>query len=270
MLYKYNVSIISAAIRKQNWMKFYLGMSEAIGKYSFEWIITGPTEPEQELLDKPNVKYVKCYGHPTRCTQMSSLIAEGELIYWVCDDGIFIEDGLELALDLWYNTGSRKTEIIMKYLEGDHPNMPDMTSSGLGYWHAWFHDSLKRNSIPKHYMTASNGMLNLDYFRELGGFDCRFVHVNMCCHDLSFRIQHDGGNLLLAPKHIVWQTWRSGEGGIIVDAYYETDQPLFDSIYEDDQILETRKYLDYHNWIYNSEPVWLRRFDKPNMKVKPT
>ena len=268
-MYKYNLSVISPATRKENWMNFYLGMSEAIGKYSFEWIIAGPIEPEPELLNKPNVKYVKDYGHPTRCTQIASLIAEGELIAWESDDGTFIEDGLELAVQLWYGTNNPKAQIILKYLEGPSPNMPDMTASGLGYWHAWFHDDLKKESIPKHYMIAPIGMLSLDYFKNMGGFDCRFENINMCCIDLSFRIQHDGGNLYLPPKHTMWNTWSSGAGGIIVEAYFDHDKPLFDNIYKDDQILETRRYLDYYNWLYNTEPVWSRRFDQPNMRIKP-
>jgi hypothetical protein len=263
LYHKYNVSIISPAIRKEKWMDFYLGMAQAIGKYSFEWILTGPIEPDKELLNKPNVKHVKDYGHPTRCTQIASIVAEGELLGWESDDGIFIENGLELAVDMWYQSGNPKNQVILKYLEGPHPNMPDMTASGLGYWHAWFHDGLKFAGIPKHYMCAGLGMLQTEYFRKLGGFDCRFENINMCCHDLSFRIQHDGGQLLLPPKHIMWNEWSSENGGIIVDAYNEQDFPLFKRLYNQSDILTHRIYLDYNNWMYNSSPVWARRFDLP-------
>lgn len=269
MSHKYNVTIVSPATRKENWLNFYEGIKEAIGKYSFEWILAGPIEPQPELLQKENVKWIKDYGHPTRCTQIASIYAEGELITWESDDGTFLENGLELAIDLWYNIGNTKSQIIMKYLEGPHPNMPDMTASGLGYWHAWFHDGLKYESIPPYYMIAPLGMLSLSYFRKMGGFDCRFENINMCCNDLSFRIQHDGGQLYIPPKHITWHTWSSGKGGIIVDSFFEHDEPLFDSIYKQDNILDTRTYLDYNNWMYNTEPVWARRFTNPEIKVKP-
>jgi len=102
----------------------------------------------------------------------------------------------------------------------------------------------------------------------MGGFDCRFENINMCCNDLSFRIQHDGGNLHLPPKHIMWNGL-SVVGGIILESFFEHDKSLFDSIYKNDNILDTRRYLDYYNWVYNTDPVWSRRFYQPTIRVQP-
>ena len=270
IMYKYNVSIIIPGTRHEQWVNLYDSLKKAIGKYSFELIIVGPLKPDNELLEKDNFQYIPDYGHPARCTQIGSLACSGELMTWGSDDGTFLEDGLELAIDLWYQNNNPKDQVILKYLEGPHPYMPDMTDTGLGYWHAWFHDDLKLASIPKHYMVAPIGLMTLEYFRFMGGFDCEFENINMCCNDLAFRIQYDGGQLHLPPKHVTWHTWSSGDGGIVVESFHEHDNPLFKKIYSDDKILENRRYLDYNNWIYNTEPIWLRRFDIPNMRVKPT
>ena len=111
-------------------------------------------------------------------------------------------------------------------------------------------------------------MLQTEYFRELGGFDCRFENINMCCHDLSFRIQHNGGQLLLPPKHIMWNEWSSEHGGIIVDSYFEHDFPLFKNMYEQEDLLNHRSKLDYYNWMYNASPVWERRFNQPEQMIE--
>jgi len=266
---KYNLSVVMPGIRKANWDIIYDDLQHVIGKYSFELVIAGPIEPTKEFLEKPNTKYIRDFGHPSRCTQIATNICEGELFMWSSDDGKFLDNGLEPAIDLWYQAGNEKNEIIMKYFEGQHPNQPDMTASGIGYWHAWFHNNLHLDSIPKHYRIAPVGMLNLNYFKSIGGLDCRFENNNMNVIDLCFRLQHDGGQMILPPNPIAWYSWSSGNGGILVDAYFQNDQPLFDSIYKDNiNILEERKVIDYNNWIYNSNPIWQRRFLDPGIKVQ--
>jgi hypothetical protein len=111
-------------------------------------------------------------------------------------------------------------------------------------------------------MIAPVGMYHLDYFKELGGWDCRFEHLNMCNHDLAFRLQNDGGKLILSPVEVLqcsWVPWNGGDGSWIPikRAFFEVDLPLLTSIYSTNQ--SNRIKIDFDNW--KSAPCkWEKRF----------
>jgi hypothetical protein len=102
-------------------------------------------------------------------------------------------------------------------------------------------------------------MYKLNYFRELGGFDCRWEHLNMNTHDLAFRAQRDGSKFHFSPNLVLTCDWNPGEGDHIPvqHAYHMNDAPLFREVYMKDQ--SERIHIDYYNWM-KSDPVWKRRF----------
>ena len=94
---------------------------------------------------------------------------------------------------------------------------------------------------------ANIAMYYLDYYKEVGGIDCRFEHVNMNCNDLAFRIQAAGGKIYPSPDIVIKQTnistknesvhrlpigmtiKKTPKEGLpaIERAYHENDYPLF-------------------------------------------
>jgi hypothetical protein len=102
-------------------------------------------------------------------------------------------------------------------------------------------------------------MYKLNYFRELGGFDCRWEHLNMNTHDLAFRAQRDGSKFHFSPNLVLTCDWNPGEGDHVPVqmAYHANDAPLFREVYMQDQ--SERIKIDYQNWM-KSDPVWKRRF----------
>ena len=109
-------------------------------------------------------------------------------------------------------------------------------------------------------------MYYLDFFREIGGLDCRFEHVNMNCNDLAFRIQANGGTIHPSPDIVIRQTNEPSTNPAqspVEEAYHKNDYPLFQAIYSDPYGATERIYLDYNNWKLTDE-VWQRRFGSRN------
>jgi len=254
---KYDVSICLPAYRTHFWERLYNTASEAVGPdYTWEMVLVGPNEPPTQLASKSNFKFFKDYGSPSRCGQIATALAEGELMMWGSDDGFFIKDSIKRCIDVHKHL-PYKDIMIVKYAEGANYTGQCHHSS---YWKAWTHDDLKLPGIPKDYMITLLAMYKLEYFRELGGFDCRFEHLNMNTHDLAFRAQRNGSKIHFSPNLVLSCDWNAGAGNDhapLHSAHFENDNPLFHEMYTKDQ--SDRINIDYFNWT-KSDPVWKRRF----------
>lgn len=248
-----DLSIVLPGIRRQNWRALYESAKESVGKsYSFEMIIVGPGKAPEDLIED-NFKFIEDYGAPARCAQIGVIDAKGTIMTWASDDGVFLPGALERCLDFMIGSANRKEGIIIRYREGG--NFPDDS-----YWKAWTHADLRLPGVNKAYKIAPVGMYFTDYFKEVGGWDCRYEHLNMCCHDLAFRIQNDGGELYQSPTEVLSCTWtpHSIEQIPVMRAYHENDLPLWNEMYFKDQSLRVK--IDYNNW-RGSPAIWTKRFE---------
>ena len=254
---KYDVSICLPAHRVELWERLYNSAVAAVGSYTWEMIIVGPNDPPSSLMEKRNFKFFKDFGHPTRCAQIATTLAEGELMMWASDDGFFMPDSIKNCVDL-HKQNDKKDLIIVRYSEGNgHSGQmpPD------DYWKAWTHADQRLPGIPEDFLCVPVGMYNLEYFRELGGWDCRFEHLNMCTHDLAFRAQRAGSKVRMSPGLVLncdW-SWHWEDSKPIQDAYKMNDAPLFTDLYSQDQ--SDRIKIDYFNWT-SAASIWGRRFNK--------
>ncbi len=254
---KYDVSICMPAHRTHLWDEFYESAAKAVGPYSWEMILVGPNDPSESLSKKPNFKFFKDYGHPARCAQIATTLAEGELMMWGSDDGIWQPNSIRECISL-HKEHDEKDVIIIRYSEGVNFTgklPPD------DYWKPWTHPDQRLPGIPKEFWCAPVGMYNLNFFRELGGWDCRFEHLNMCCHDLAFRAQRAGGKVRMSPNLVLSCNWNPGVGDHIPvqEAYHANDAPLFAQLYGQNQ--DDRIKIDYFNWT-KAPAVWSRRFKR--------
>lgn len=248
------ISIILPGYRHANWKPLYDSAVESCNGVPFEMIIVGPKGNIPELENIPNFKFIEDYGSPVRCAQIAVSNATGRVMVWASDDGTFVKDALRQCYLLLMVSG-KKDGIITRYREGG--NFPDDS-----YWTVNYHSNLKLPGVPGHYKIAPVGMYYLDYFKKIGGWDCRYEHLNMCNHDLAFRVQNDGGQLHLSPTEVLtcsWVPWDGGDGSWIPvkRAYFEVDLPLFNSMYSVDQ--STRIKIDFNNW-KDSPAKWEKRF----------
>lgn len=249
----YDLTIIIPGIRTENWNALYQSTFASIGNFTWEMIFIGPVKPD---FSADNLSYVEDYSTPARCVQIASIFAKGKFLVWASDDGVFTPNGLEYALNTLINSGQEmKNQIAVKYLEG--PNFRgDESKMPNDYYRAHHHASLRLAGIPDGYKIAPVGMCATDLFREIGGLDTRFEHINMCCHDLSFRIQRDGGEVLLSPTIVL--NCDKQPSPVVEECYVANDLPLFDSIYNNPNALADR-HVVYNNW-KDTPPVWQRRF----------
>jgi len=253
--YAYDISICMPAHRTRLWQGLYESALRSVGRYKWQMILVGPTEPDSYFSDKRNFKFVKDFGTPARCAQIATALAEGEYMMWGSDDGFFVENAIKECIDL-HKTLKTEDVVCVRYSEGENHSgkmPPD------NYWKAWTHPDQRLPGIPEDYVCVPVGMYKTRFFRWLGGWDCRFEHLNMCCHDLAFRAQRKGGQVHLSPGLVMNCDWNPGRGDHIPvqQAYHANDAPLFTSIYATDQ--SDRIQIPYFNWM-DSPPVWVRRF----------
>ena len=170
---------------------------------------------------------------------------------WASDDGVFIEDSLDKCVSIM-DEGTNKDAVIIRYREGGNSPPDD-------YFRAHHHEDLRLPGVPESYKIAPVGMYNTSMFIELGGWDCRFEHLNMCCHDLAFRFQNMGGNFHISPTDVLDCTWdvHCEEWQPVGEAYRENDSILWKEMYSQDQ--SKRVNIDYNNWI-QAPAIWRRRF----------
>lgn len=254
------ISICVPSIRPEKWLGLYQSICRSIGSFSFEIIFVGPCEPPSEVSNLSNLKFISDYGNPTRCTQIGAIHSLGRLFTWVSDDGLYLDHTLSDCITQFLQQ-DEKDEMSIMYGEGNGFHLkPYFGNHPPAYWNAWYHD-MKNTSIPSHYKLAMLGLLHLNYFIELGGFDCRYEHINFSTHDLAFRIQNNGGNINLSPCHaIAFDCPPENERldyKAVRDAYILNDFPIFkrENMNKFDH---GRVYIDFDNW--KSAPDRWRRF----------
>ena len=83
------LSVFMPTIRSHLLQKWYDSLEKSCNKHLFEVVMCGPFQPPTSLLDKPNVKFIKDYGNPTRAAQIAAINCQGDFIYHVVDDIVF-------------------------------------------------------------------------------------------------------------------------------------------------------------------------------------
>lgn len=248
----YNITICIPSIRTERQADLYDSIKNSVENYSFELILVG-TSIHQNLVGLPNVKFILSYSAPARCAQIGFLLSESEIITWGSDDGRFQPKALKECIDLLLSK-TTKDGITIRYCEG-----PNFTGScpDDSYWTGYTHADQRLIGVNPSWKIAPVGMYYTETFYKLGGFDCRFEHLNMCCHDLAYRIQKNGGQIYLSPNLVINCDQNPGtqEHAPVQNAYFINDLPLWNSLYNKENNIIN---IDYDNW-KKAPSVW-RRF----------
>lgn len=252
---KYKLSICLPAFRTHLWQNYYNSIFNSVKQFDWELIFVGPNDPPAFFSNKSNFKFFKDFGNPARCGQIATTLAEGELMMWGSDDGLFTNNSIDECIKL-HDSISYKDVVATRYTEGRNYSGVPMHPE---YWMAHHHPPLR--VVPEEYKLILVGMFKTQYFREIGGWDCRFETLNMNCHDLAFRVQNDGGKIYLSPNYVSIHNWTPGhhEHLPIQKGHEENDLGLFEQIYSNDGYLKREIKIDYFNWIHTPS-VWNRRF----------
>ena len=79
----FDISVIIPGIRPENWARIYEELDSTFKKNKFEVIFIGPKIPSNYFDDKLNFRYVRDFGHPSRCVQLGATLSAGEYICWI-------------------------------------------------------------------------------------------------------------------------------------------------------------------------------------------
>lgn len=246
------LSIILPSVRDIS--RFVKSIDDAVGEY-YELIVVSPEEKEiPRTYHQVQSKCIVDKGSPSRCLQRGISVAEGMIFTWATDDGVYMPGVLGRSLQELRGY-PRKDGMIIKYTE-EGPGT--FTGADDNYYVAKFHEANRQPGIDPEWKTAPVGMFYTDYFMEIGGIDCRYLHINMCIHDFAYRLQKDGGKLHYSDgvaMHCDSNNW--GQEHKILDwAYHRVDLPLFQEQYKDDS---RDIMIDFDNW--RQVPEKWKRFE---------
>lgn len=263
-----DLTICIPTIRIQNWAQLLVSLEGSVSRHNHEVILVGPRY-DNCADGLHNVRYIKDYGHPARCFQIGSLLAEGRYLTWGSDDGLYDLNALSDCIDLMDKDRAK--------CDAQGPNGHDMPAvmtiqytEGYGrsgqpqpkeYWTAHHHADQRLPGIPTSYKIAPVALMKTQDWLHMGGFDCKFEHINMCTHDLMFRMQHRGYRIIMSPGVVLRCDWNPNQGDHVpvMDAYHQNDLPYFQSIYNQADALEYRSILNIYNYKDRSDRVWQRR-----------
>ena len=256
-----DVSFLVPTIRPNNLPAFMESLEKACKKYTFEVVFISPFDKPDTLSQYENIKWLKDFGTPSRCSQMGLFECDGKLLAHTVDDAIFFENAIDECIDLYNEKCGKKDVVNMRYIEGPNfsgARVPD------DFWRARFHAPLRLPGVKEEWKISLHHMLDLEYLIELGGYDCRFNHMNFNLHDLMFRIQHDGGVVHDSPNFVTncdQFVQDTVDHAPIFNSHNQHDLPLFVRLYSDINAVENRVKIDINNWA--DEPaVWDRRYNK--------
>jgi hypothetical protein len=251
---RYDLSVIVPGIRTEAWVNFFTQLRNSVGKYTFELIIVGPNLPPPELQVFKNFRFIRDFGHPSRCFQLAAQFAEGHFLCFIPDDAIIEEKALELCLDVMYQK-SMGDGMTLKYSEGF--NYTGNQHEDDTYWVGRTHPDQRAPAVKEGWKIAPCFLYNTHTFINMGGLDCRFEHINFNTHDFAYRLQAMGGTMHYSPTR-VFKANHIPSGSQIAAAHWENDSPLFTKLYSGPDNYE-RIFIDYNNW-RNADSFWKRKY----------
>lgn len=254
------LSICMTAFRKEKWYGFYQSILNAT-TIDFELIIVSPHQSlPDELRQYTNIKHLQDFGPPMRCAQIAASLAEGEILNILpADDGLYLPNSIDEGLKDFFSLEPKnyyKNVLCVQYIEGQPGHKIRQPNE---YYLLNYHAATRLNCIPNHYIGLNNGFIYRKYFRELGGWDCRYETCPLGLADLAIRIQRDGGNMALSELLLLdydWYPADSGDHKPIFDAQTQYDEPLYHKLYDEEGYNKIK--IPIENW-KKSPAVWSRR-----------
>ncbi len=173
---EYKISLVLSAIRTKIWPKFIEACK--INTIPIEIIFVGDVKPDFELPS--HAKFIYATVKPAQCYEIGFRHATGELVAWTADDARYDHNNqanLDNAYNSWKALNNEKGVIAMRPIE-DHF---DVFKN-----HHFFG---KQQHTP--YM-APFGVLSNKFYKELGGYDRRFI-CGQAENDIIMRVYEAGG-----------------------------------------------------------------------------
>jgi hypothetical protein len=260
---KVDLSIILPGIRPQNWGNLYSSIEKACSR-SWELIICGPVKhfPE-ELEHAENVKIIYDKGSPVRASNIAATLASGRYITWAADDGVYMPQSIDAALDCLEEMGHGDHNVVVgKYYEGqqgDHKPLQDDT-----YFKINGAACTRSPHINDDWYLFNVAFMHTAFFNSLGGWNVEYEACPMAHTDFACRAYQEAAKVKMCEVPILdcsHMPGTSGDHGPIHHAQLEHDEPLFRERYADPNWKTKRRNLAYQIPSWKAYPsVWERRF----------
>jgi hypothetical protein len=261
-MHKPFVSIIVPGIRTYNWEKLYHSISQST-KMGFELILCGPDPLPIALNQFYNIKYVRDFGSPVRCSNIAASLAEGDLITWGADDGIFLPNAIDHCVKHFYSMPNHlKNVSVWRYTESNN-------TYSSQYYLINHHDALRSRFIPKDSLIFNGALMYKKYFDELGGWDSKYESTSWAHTDMAIRAKVDGANISLFSNGPIFDCYQEKDGGDhqpIESAFNEVDQPLYQETYRHAGFINKISTPSLNDW-KDKESIWSRRFDSSKLYI---
>lgn len=252
------ISIIIPSIRPQNLESIYNSISLST-KRSFELIVIGPYVDVPKLQQAKNIKFIKDFGSPVRCSQIGACLAEGELIMHSADDALFLPDSLDKNIDLLFSMGDDiKNVVVAKYFEGqgwnnNKPLQPDSYfQTGGSTW-------TKTSSVPESWWLFNVAIMHRLWFETLGGWDCSYEGTFYSHVDLAIRSQFIGSNVKMSDFPILDCDHDQKDHKVIEHVQTYIDKLSYFKEYDNTSWMIGDQSVDINNW-KKSSSIWDKRF----------
>ncbi len=179
------VSLFASAIRSHIWESCFNSLEGT--SCSFEVVFGGPCTKEEVAPFLKKYKFFK-YIHtknikPSQIYEATRRRCSGEVIIWNADDAEMPDDVIGKAYRFYKDNCRRKDVLCMR------------TRENYGTWlecdntqHHFF------GNTPEAPKMAPIGMINREYFQELGGIDRRYI-AGQWDNSLMIQVYNNGGKL---------------------------------------------------------------------------
>jgi hypothetical protein len=199
------LTIIIPSIHPERWDNVAKSIVESCGGIDHQLIFVGPKckEPLTAAMDMlpagsstsfGTYTYIKDLGTSTVAFQKAALQANGEYITIAADDSLARPGAIESCFKHFRKNYKPSDLMICTYIEGVNlPDYPHPRTSMFGdfYWRALHQFQTHRQKgilqgLEDWYW--GQFLINTEYFIELGGLDCAYIHMNFSLHDLCYRV----------------------------------------------------------------------------------
>lgn len=194
------VSLFCSSIRPHLWKAFFESLKgttvpvEVVfaGNLDGLQIQSGMEDIDLVMLRDISMKYVPTRNiKPAQVYEVARRTCTGDLICWVADDCEFHKDVIGKAARFWEQKCTRKDIVCLATME----NYGMWRECGANSHHFF-------GETPEAPKMAPIGMMNREYFQELGGIDRRYI-CGQWDNDLMMRLYNDGGKLYFFGDEVV-------------------------------------------------------------------
>lgn len=178
------ISLFASSVRPNLYPALFGSLKGTTVKVEFVFGGNIKDIPKIDLPENVSFRYIQTADiKPVQIYEVCRRACQGELISWTADDAEFPDDVLGKAYRFFKRTCTRKDIISTQ------------TKENYGDWrlcdgkaHRFF------GGEPNAPKMAPMGIMNREYFQELGGIDRRFI-CGQWDNDLAMRIYNDGGKM---------------------------------------------------------------------------